>query len=225
MLFASAANAGFWLVHYDLAPASNIVTVNPGGTFNDPVTGKVRMFYDAATIAAPLSNPRLMAGQLDNTLNQPAGILTVTGSIMNALTPGLAGTPGTFSGAALNLSVVANHTVSGFLHCYDVTGPGGVCSIFFSGVPSSNQIPQTGTGPFTMPQLNFTSGTAGVGDFTSTASVQMTPMMSVTTTTTYIGKEILRTFFVPEPSGVAMLVPGALMLMGLGAARRASKKP
>lgn len=219
--FATTAHAGFWSAVYDLAPGSNIVTTNPGGTFVDPITGSMTIFYDAASTGAPLTGARLVQGQIDNTLNQNAVILTVTGTGMNTLTPGPGGTPGTLSGVALNLSVVADHTVSGFLHCADATGPGGVCNIFF-GTPASNNIPQTGTGPFQLPTFNF-GATAGVGDFTSTAATSM-PQAGVTISTTYVGKEVSRTFFAPEPSGVAMLVPGVLLVAGLRAARRSSTK-
>ena len=109
----------------------------------------------------------------------------------------------------------------GPIHCTDATGGTlGFCNGFF-GTPASNNIPQTGTGPFSLPNLNFAS-TAGIGDFTSDVSV-MTPQASVMTATTYVGKEVSRTFFAPEPTGLAMLLPGALLLVGLahrGAARR-----
>jgi hypothetical protein len=218
--FATAAHAGFWSVVYDLAPDSTVTTDNPGGTFVDPITGSLTMFYDAASTGAPLTGAHLVAGQIDNTLSQPAGVLTVTGTGMNALSPGIPGAAGTLSGAVLDLAAVANHTVSGFLHCYDATGPGGVCNTFF-GTPASNTIPQTGSGTFGLPNFNFAS-TAGVGDFTSDAAVSM-PLAGVTVTTVYVGKEVSRTFYAPEPTAVAMLVPGVILLAGLGAARRSAK--
>ena len=195
------------------------MTNAPGGPFTDPITGKLWIEYDAASTGAPLSGTaRLWLGRIDNTLSQMAlGVLTITGTSNNALSPGPGGTPGTLAGANLNLAAVANHTVSGFLHCYDLTGPLGPCDTFF-GTPASNPIPQTGTGPFPLPAFGFTSGSAGIGDFTSAVSTQ-TPQTGVTIMTTYVGREISRTW-VPEPTSVAMLVPGALLVAGLAARRR-----
>ena len=74
------------------------------------------------------------------------------------------------------------------------------------------------SGTFGLPQFNFAT-TAGVGDFTSTTVTSM-PQASVTTMVVYRGREIRRTFFVPEPHSLAMLVPAVLLLAGLGAVRR-----
>jgi hypothetical protein len=73
------------------------------------------------------------------------------------------------------------------------------------------------TGPFTIPRFDF-SATAGVGDFTSTV-LTSNPQGAVTVMVTYKGKEISRTFM-PEPGGVAMLIPGLLLLTGLTTAHR-----
>jgi len=218
--FATASHAGYWEVVYDMAPGSNLQTLNPGGTYNDPITGTLTIQYDTASTVWPLTGARLVAGQLNGSINQAAGVLTVTGANTNVLSPPGSGTPGTLSGNSLNLSVVANHTLSGFLHCYDATGPGGFCSIFF-GTPASNTIPQVGSGTFALPRFDF-AATAGVGDFTSTAVVSM-PQAGVTTTVVYRGKEISRTF-VPEPGSLAMLVPGVLLLAGLRAVRRTTAR-
>ena len=227
---AGSATAGYWNVKYDLAPGSNIQTVNPGGTFNDPITGYLTIEYGAASMSGALTSARLVSGQIANTLNQPAGLLTVTGSITNALHPvgheqGYDGTPGTLSGVALNFAVVADHTISGFIHCADLTGGStGFCGLFFSGIPSSTNIPQTGTGTFPLPTFNF-AATAGVGDFTSTPSVQ-TPQSGVVVTTTYVGKEISRVWVnsVPlfGPLEISLLAAGLLGGGGALAARRRS---
>jgi len=206
--FATAASAGHWRATYDLAPDSNLNTINPGGTYDDPITGTLTIEYDAVTSGAALSSARLVAGIIDGTINQPAGVLTVSGANKNVLLPGIGGTPGTLSGVALNLAVVADHTTTGYLHCLDATGVGGFCDLFF-GTPSSNTIPQGGTGTFALPTFNF-AATAGVGDFTSTALVSM-PQASVTTTVVYVGKEISR-IWVANPTAVPMMGP-----LGIGA--------
>jgi hypothetical protein len=222
-LLSTAAHAGHWAVIYDLAPNSGLETTNPGGIYNDPITGNLSFVYDAATSGAPLSNPRLVnPSKIDGSISQDAGILKVTGTNMNVLDPGPGGTPGVLSGAVLNLAVVADHDLDGYLHCTEASGGvGGNCDIFF-GTPNSNNIPQTATGPFEIPDLNF-AATAGVGDFTSDTST-MTTLMGVVTKATYRGKEIYRTYNVPEPTGLAMLASGALLLAGLHAARRSSKR-
>ena len=219
VLLATSAQAQFWEVVYDLGPdgmgslGSILTTTAPNGPFTDPVTGTLTMHYDATSTGAPLTGARLVAGQIDGTISQNAGVLLVTGSNMNTLTPGTAGTPGTLSGNTLNLSVVANHTLTGFLHCYDATGgAGGNCGLFF-GTPASNTIPQNATGTFSFPNFNFTSATAGVGDFTSDAITSM-PQPLVTTSLVYRGREISRTFM-PEASGFAMLLAGGLLVAGL----------
>jgi len=217
LLAGSAAQAGHWSAVYDLAPGSNLQTTNPGGVFNDPITGSMTIEYDAASSGAPLTGARLVTGQIDNMLNQNAGVILLTGSLMNMLSPGTGGTPGTLSGVALNLAVVANHTVSGFLHCTDaVGGTLGACNAFF-GTPSTNPIPQTGTGTFQLPTFNF-AATAGVGNFTSTASVQ-TPQTGVTTSTVYVGQEVSRVWVadVPamNPAAMGALLTGLLVSGGV----------
>lgn len=220
LVAAGSAQAGYWAVQYDLA-GSNLQTLNPGGTYNDPVTGTIFVEYDATSSVAPLLGARLVGGTINGSINQNAGLLWVTGSNTNQLIPGLGGTPGTLAGDKLNLAVIANHNVTGYLHCADATGPGGFCSTFF-GTPSSNNIPQTGSGPFTLPPLTFTA-TAGVGDFVG-GPVVSSPQASVTTTLTYAGQEISRTWVedtVPVfgPGGAIALF-GGLLLSGLGFARR-----
>lgn len=209
--FATSAHAGYWTATYDLAPDSGFETVNPGGTYNDPITGTLTIEYDAATSGAALSGARLVAGQVNNTLNQPAGILTVTGTGQNLLSPGLGGTSGTLAGAALNLAVVANHTISGYLHCYDLSGV--FCSAFFGGVPASNTIPQTGSGTFQFPRFDFAT-TAGVGDFTSTTVVSV-PLSGVTVSTVYVGREISRVW-TASPPAVPLMGPLAIGAVSAG---------
>ena len=136
LMLATAASAGHWEVLYDLAPGSNLQTVNPGGVFNDPVTGTPEIHYDAASTGAPLTGARLMAGQIDNTINQPAGVLTVTGANQNTLIPGAEGTPGTLSGVALQFSVVANHSVSGNLRTIALIPSEPVPGVYTFGSPS-----------------------------------------------------------------------------------------
>ncbi len=206
---AGAAQAGYWEAVYDFAPASMVETTNPGGVYLDPLSGQITVQYDAASSMAPLTGARLVAGNTRVSLSQPAGILTVTGVTDVALSPPPGGTPGTLSGAALQFAVVANSTTSGFLHCYDGTGPGGVCSAFF-GTPSSNPIPQTGTGPFSFPQFNF-SATAGVGDFVASPQTA-TPQPSVTTVTQYIGREISRVW-VPDAAAPMLGSAGTTLLL------------
>jgi hypothetical protein len=222
-LAGSAQAAGYWEVEYDWAPSSDVETTNPGGVFNDPLVGKIKIQYDAASSGAPLTAARLVSGNTNVLLSQAAGVLTVTGNTDVAMSPPPGGTPGTLAGAVLNLAVVTNSTTSGFLHCYDGTGPGGLCSLFFSSISASNTIPQGGSGPFTFPQFNFVA-TAGVGDFTAPVVTQY-PQLSVTTRTSYVGKELSRVWVnaVGAPTmGVAGsgLLVGTLLLSGVRRARR-----
>ena len=212
LLGAGAAHAGHWSVIYDLAPGRSLATNAPGGPFNDPITGTLTIEYDAVSTGAPLSGARLVTGMIANTISQPAGILTVTGSNMNVLSPPPGGTPGTLMGATLNLAVVADHTLTGFLHCYDATGPGGVCGLVFSGVDASNPIPQSASGPFSLPNFVFAGGTAGFGDWTA-PTVTSTPQGTITTMTVYAGREISRVWVADTPvPSMGAIGLGALVL-------------
>lgn len=221
LVAAGSAQAGYWAVEYDLA-GSNLETVNPGGTYNNAVTGTISVEYDATSSVAPLAGARLVGGTIDGTIDQNAGLLWVTGANSNTLNPGMGGTPGTLSGDKLNLAVIADHDLNGYIHCADSTGgTAGFCNTFF-GTPASNNIPQAGTGPFTMPPLTFTAA-AGVGDFVGGPVVSM-PQAGVTTSLTYAGQEISRTWVedtVPVfGTGGLIALGGGLLVSGLGIARR-----
>ncbi len=221
---AGGAQAGYWSVVYDL-DGSNLNTINPGGTYNDPITGSLTVEYPAISSGAPLLGGRVVEGTINGTINQDAGILVVTGANTNTLNPGLYPASGTLTGATLNLPVVANHGVDGFLHCSDATGGTmGFCNAFFA-TPASNDIPQVGSGPFTLPPLVFTGGTAGVGNFQGTMPPSM-PQAGVTTQVSYVGTELSRTWVendLPVPlfgAAGTLAVFAGLLATGYGITRR-----
>ena len=225
LVLGGAAHAGYWEATYDLT-GSTATTTNPGGVFVDPITGTLTIRYEAASSGAPLVAGRIVAGTISNTISQPAGLLTVVGANTNTLMPGPNGALGVLSGTTMGDSVVTDHEITGFLHCYDPGGgTAGNCAAFFGGVPASNPMPQTGQGPFAMPAFSFTGPTAGVGDFTG-APQTATPLPGVTIVTNYVGAEISRTWNagpsrVPifGAGGVAVLL-GGLVATGIGIARR-----
>jgi len=221
---AGGAQAGYWSVVYDLA-GSDLETVNPGGTFNDPITGSITVEYPAVSSGAPLLGGRVVGGTISNTLSQPAGILTVTGANTNELNPGLYPATGTLSLDKFNTPVIAQHSVTGFLHCADGTGGTlGFCNAFF-GTPASNNIPQAGSGTFAFPVMTFTGGTAGVGNWVAQGAPSM-PQASVTITTSYVGTEISRTWVendLPVPvfgAAGTLAVFAGLLASGIGITRR-----
>ncbi len=225
LALAGSAHAGYWDVTYDLA-GSSATTTNPGGIFVDPITGTLTIRYEAASSGAPLVAGRLVAGTISNTISQPAGLLTVTGNNNNTLLPGPNGALGVLSGTTMDLAVVADHDLTGTLHCSDPGGgTAGNCAAFFSGVPASTPMPQSAQGPFSLPNFNFTGSTAGVGDFTGDPQTT-SPLPLVTIVTNYTGAEVSRTW-VNGPSrvpvfgagGIAVLL-GGLVATGVGITRR-----
>ncbi len=225
LALSGGAQAGYWMVEYDLA-GSSLATTNPGGNYTDPITGTITIEYPAASSGAALDAGRLVAGTIEGTINQDAGIIIVTGENTNVLNPGLYPASGTLTGATLNLPVVANHTVTGYLHCAETTIPG-ICSAtgVFTGIPASTDIPQSGSGTFPIPPLVFTGAPAGNGNFQGTGPVQ-TAGPGVTTQVTYVGSEVSRTWVasdLPVPvfgaAGTIAVLAG-LLATGYGINRR-----
>lgn len=216
VVVAGTANAGYWKAVYDLAPGSSNTTVNPGGTFVDDIGGSLEVHYDAASSGAPITGARLVAGNTSGSISQPAGVLTVTGTNAVALSPPGGGTPGAVGATIVTFAVITNSSTTGFIHCTEATPTASsLCPTFFSGVPASDNIPQSSTGPFTFNPFTFTT-TAAVGDFTSPPIV-MTPLPGVTTNTVYAGREISRVWVdvVGAPTmglaGSGVLIAGLLM--------------
>ncbi len=213
-LLSPSSQAGVWEVFYDLAPGSSITTTTPLGPDTDPVTGTFMVEYDAASTAAPLTGARLMSGAFHVTISQMAmtpGVLTITGETDTVLSPPASGLPGTLTGDTLILPPVPDSSSTGFIHC-----TGAACRL--AGLPPSMMIPQTPTGPGPFPvTFNgwvFTSGTAGVGDWTAPtfSFMTMTPMgLSVTVAQDFVGREVSR-MFLPEPGTGAILASGTVLL-------------
>jgi len=222
-----SASAGYWEVEYDLAGSTAQTIVTAAGTTDvDDVTGSFTIQYDTPGAAtAPITGARLVAGTTHLSMFQTnGGVFTLTGSTDTVLSPPLPnGIPGTIAGATLSgLSGITN-SVTGFIHCYD--GPILCSQVNFT---NSVQVPQTSLGPLDLGNLVFTgTGTAPVGnsDFTSTGVTVLVPpppppapQFTVSLLTTYVGKEISRTF-VPEPSGWLQLAAGVAGLLVLARRR------
>jgi hypothetical protein len=235
---AGSASAGYWHVIYDLAPGSTVMTKDPlGNTYIDPIEGQFTIRYDAAAQTAPLTGARLLQGHTNSQMYQPGMFFVITGTTDMNLVPQVGGAPGTLSGANLDFAdfaVVANSSTTGFLHCNENvpprTGETGNCAL--AGMPHT--VPQaqtpTGPGPFpqSFPKFVFTSGTAGVGDFTSTVETQtvQSGYLTVTLYATYVGREINRVWKSSVPSissgGLALLggLVSAIAVGGLAVQRR-----
>jgi hypothetical protein len=213
---AGSANADHWKVIYDWEPGSTNTTINPGGTFVEDILGKIEVQYDAVSSGAPITGARFVGGNSSGFINQPAGVLTVTGFNNRVFSPAPNGTPGAFSGLKVTFPAILPTSLTGFLHCYG----GAACTGFF-GTPSSTPIPSNTIGAFTFNAFTF-AATAGVGDFVS-PTITSFPQASVTTMTKYVGREISRVWVGNVPSmgiaGSGVLVAG-MLLSGLNSARR-----
>ena len=234
VLLSGSASAGYWEVQYDLAPGSTLWTQDPAGSNHiDLITGTLTVRYEAATQSAPLSSAKLVAGHTNVQIYQPQIFFLWTGSTDMNLIPTVGGTPGTLNGATLTLGVVADSSTTGYRHCNEnVTAPGQTGNCILAGLTHSVPSPQTPTGPGPFPQsfpkFVFTSGTAGVGGFTSTVRTQTlwSGYGIVTLSSTYVGREVNRVWYGPTPlpsisfGGLALLA--GLVLGIVGWARRAS---
>jgi hypothetical protein len=209
LLLASSASAGYFEVVYDLS-GSTLTTTAAGWTDPDPITGTLTIRYGATASTAPLTSALLVAGNQHITIiNQPFGLFTITGVTDTDFNPPTIGspTPGTLTGNTLNFAMVSVADTTGFLHCY---------SPFWCGVvpmPASVPQPQSTVAPFTFPAFVFTSGIAGIGDFTGSRTMTTTAPAALLTFS-YVGTEISRVFVVPEPATSSM---AALGLAGLAA--------
>ena len=225
------AISGYWEVEYDLAPGSTLQISSIMGTDIDPITGTLTVRYDAATQSAPLTSVKLLQGHtnVQASWSIPA-VFLITGTTDMNLIPQVGGTPGTLNGATLTLGVVADSSTTGFLHCNESGGQTGNCVL--AGMIHTLPMPQTptGPGPFpqTFPKFVFTSGTAGVGSFTSTVLTQTvrTGVFTVTLYATYVGRSVSRVWTEPVPSissgGFAVLGVAVfgIALAGLAVQRR-----
>lgn len=204
---AGSASAGYWQVVYDLAPGSTLQTNAPASPPDiDPITGTITIRYGAASQGAPLTSARLIAGNTFVDINQPdtppGTFFHMTGDTYMTLLPQDCGT-GTLTGATFIPPVVADSKQTGFLHCNESTGQTGNCSL--AGMTHTvplGQTPSTTPFPQTFPKFIFTSGTAGVGDFTSTVKTQtvQTGYFTVTLYSTYVGREVSRVWKESVPS-------------------------
>lgn len=211
LLGAGTAGAGHLTATYDLA-GSTVQTTTPLGTFTDPLSGTVTIVYVTATEFETPSVGFIKSGAQHLTINQPSpGVLTLTGTADT--TWGSA--PATLSGATFSQASGTTGDTTGFLHCF-----GGLCGL--AGFTASVPLPQTRTAPFTLPPLVFTSGNAGVGNFTGMGTGIVTTPATVTVVSSYVGTEISRTF-VPEPGALPMLAAGIVCLGRLGS-RRARRR-
>jgi len=222
---AGSASAGYWRVIYDLAPGSFLKTFDILGASDiDPMTGKFTFQYDAASQGAPLTGARFTAGKTNVQMYQPNFFFLLTGSVDLTYKPGPGGTtavlgPATgLTAAEMQVGVVATSEQKGFLHCSEGAGQIGNCALAQMD-PVSATFPQEEQRdpPFTQtfPKFIFTSGTAGVGDFTSTLKTQTVQTLGFTVTlySTFVGREVSRVWWTGAP-GVPSI--SNLGLAGLG---------
>ncbi|MBW2391282.1 MAG: PEP-CTERM sorting domain-containing protein, partial [Deltaproteobacteria bacterium] len=217
----------WWESQYDLSGSSLTVNIyNPESpppnppfmVFPHPMTGTLTVQWGAATMAAPITQGVLVGGFDSVDQLADAGLFVLTGIIDTVFLPPPWGTFGTLSGGDFTLSVVADSSVTGYLHCTF-----GSCALggFVISIPK----PQTPTGPgpfpITIPKWSFTGGVAGVDpSWTSSVITQTLPPTTDTPFTNilqvqYKGQEISRTF-VPEPSFAALILPGLGLLGAMG---------
>lgn len=208
------ANAGYWSVVYDLA-GSTTTTIVPAASLTDidPVTGSFTIEYDTTGVAStPVTGARFVAGSQNLSMSQTnAGLFFLTGSINTVLTPTTGGEVGALNAPTITFPSIADSSVTGFIHCVN-----GAFNCTAAGFTNSVPTPQTPTGagpfPVNLGKLVFnnifTATVTATNSFTSTGVTVTVPSVPpVTLITTYVGKEISRTY-VPEPTGWMQLAAG-----------------
>jgi hypothetical protein len=187
----------------------------------DPLTGTFTIQYDTpGTATTPITGARLVAGAYQVIMNQTWNqIFTLTGTTDTTLQPPAPlGTAGMITGATLSGFTNVPTTVMGSIHC---TNNQFDCSV--GGFTNSVPQPQLAT-PVDLGKFVFT-GAVGTSDFTSTgAQITVSGPPPVEITTTYVGKEISRTF-VPEPTRWMQMIAGAACLLILYGRRRPTGQP
>ena len=220
---AGSASAGYWDVVYDLAPGSFLKTMAPGGSSDiDPITGSFTVRYDAATQSAPLSNPKMPAGDTQGNMYQPNSFFLMTGTQSMNLIPQVGGAPASITGTVnLNVAVVANSTTTGYMHCNEnltTGGQTGNCSLAVMTHSQPIGLTPPGSGPFpiTIPKLVFTGAASTAANFTSEVLSQtaMAGAATVTLLSTYVGKEISRVWKPGTPQ-LPSISSGGLAVLGL----------
>jgi hypothetical protein len=215
-----SASAGYWEVEYDLAGSTvqTIVTL-VGTTDVDPLTGSFTIQYtnSLSTPSAAITGARLVAGAQQLVMFQTnLGLFLLTGTIDTVLNPPPGGTPGVINSPNLTLATVADSSVMGFIHCHN-----GAFNCTAANFTHTVPKPQTPTvpGPFpvNLGAFVFTGG-VGTSDFTGTGATQTVPGTPVVTlVTTYVGKELSRTFHangVPAGSNASRIALGLVLLLG-----------
>lgn len=213
------ASAGYWSVVYDLAGSTTQTIVTAASlTDVDPVTGSFTIEYDTPGVAStPVTGARFVAGDQNLSMSQTnAGLFMLTGSINTVLTPTAGGEVGAIGASTITFPPIADSAVTGFIHCTN-----GAFNCTAAGFTNSVPTPQTptGAGPFPVSlgalvfNNIFTATVAATNSFTSTGVTVTVPSVPpVTLVTTYVGKEVSRTF-VPEPTGWMQLATGVGFLL------------
>jgi hypothetical protein len=226
---SGSASGAYWEVTYDLT-GSQLTTIVPTlGTNVDPVTGTWTFQYDANPRTGPLTGARMMSGDNYTAFNQPipnatTPTLTITGHAARTLLPPASGQPGTLTGATLVVGTLPDEALTGYNHC--TAAYPAICVL--AGFPGkSTNVPLTPTAtpnPFPVPNMVFTSGTAGVGAFTSTTKTVVAP--SVTLKWIFKGSEISRVYHadVPAVSNGGLAALGLFLVVGAGATLRLRRR-
>lgn len=211
LAIGGSANAGYWEVTYDLA-GSTLTTTSPlPPPLDDPLTGKFRMRYSAATKNAPITGRALVAGTQHVTINQDYGAFALTG-ITDTKVLATGGVPANVAGAnTLSFPTTPNSVAKGFNHCTF-----GACSLagFSLSVPNDLSDPNA---PYEIPNFIFTGPYATATKFTSTDKTQTASAGAVTLTTVFKGTEVSRYYIsgdVPAMSGGALAGLAAFLVLG-----------
>jgi hypothetical protein len=227
---SGSASGAYWEVTYDLT-GSQLTTTIPGlATDVDPVTGTWTFQYDANPRTGPVTGARMMSGTDYTLFYMQMGsppTLTVTGHANTVLLPPASGQPGTLTGDTLIVGILPDSDATGYNHC--TAAYNAICVLAgWPGRSTNNPLtPATRPKTFPIPNLVFTSGTAGVGNFTSTAKSLITSVPAqLTLQWIFKGSEISRVYHadVPAVSNGGLAGLGLFLVLGATATLRLRRR-
>jgi hypothetical protein len=211
-----SASAGYWEVVYDLTGSTTQTIITLLNTTDvDPVTGSFTLRYDVSTPSAPITGAGVVAGNTKLVMSQTnLGFFLLTGTVNTVLTPPPGGTPMVINPPNLTMTGSVPNAVTGFIHCYN--GGFNCTAAGFTHTTTQPQTPPSST-PVKLGTFVFT-GAVGNSDFTGTGATLTVPGPPVVKlVTTYVGKELSRSFHAPQvPAGsnATRIGLGLFLLLG-----------
>ena len=231
LLVAASAGAEFWWTsQYELTGNRDNWVYDPnfpppvGPVFSvteRPITGTASVVWGAPTLNGPITQGRLVGGDVYVLNTDTNDFFMITGKTHIALLPPHPGLEGVIVGDQFQVGTVDTRG-TGYMHCWV-----GACGLIgmTQTVPRALTPTTANTGPFELELGTWTFNSpavAGVGTLwtapwqqsTRPAHLPTTPY-TIVSKQHYLGKEISRVPL-PEPGSIAILLPGVGLLGVLG---------